>query len=161
MLSIRKFAHLGRSVPKASLKGLYGGKQVHFGNKVSEWDSRTRRKWKPNVQWAHLHSRVLNQSFRIKVTTSILRTVDKKGGLDNYLLYTKNKNIASQFGVDLKNRLRAVLKERGLTQPLSPGTTTTSTKILAGQTGSAILDEVAKARSNPFLRDLSNSNAKV
>ncbi|KAJ1956285.1 hypothetical protein IWQ62_005336 [Dispira parvispora] len=161
MLSIRKFAHLGRSVPKASLKGLYGGRQVQFGNKVSEWDDRTRRTWKPNVQWARLHSRLLNKSFRIKVTTRILRTVDKKGGLDNYLLYTKNKNIASEFGVDLKNRLKAVLKERGLTQPLSPGTTTTNTQTPVGQTGSAILDEVAKTRPNPFLRDLSNSKARA
>jgi large subunit ribosomal protein L28 len=43
------------------------------------------------------------------VTTSVLRTIDKKGGLDKYLLETKDKNLQSVKALDLKN---LVLKQQ-------------------------------------------------
>src|SRR3989442_630844 len=35
---------------KQSLKGLYGGKHIQFGNKISDFGNKSRRTWKPNVQ---------------------------------------------------------------------------------------------------------------
>jgi large subunit ribosomal protein L28 len=39
------------------------------------------------------------------VTTSVLRTIDKKGGLDKYLLETTNKNLYSEKALELKSKL--------------------------------------------------------
>ncbi|KAJ1678276.1 hypothetical protein EV182_004399, partial [Spiromyces aspiralis] len=52
--------------------------------------------------------------FKLKVTTRILRTIDKKGGLDKYLLGTKDKNIASERGLEIKSELKEELKKRGI-----------------------------------------------
>ncbi|KAJ1982231.1 hypothetical protein H4R33_005078 [Dimargaris cristalligena] len=119
MLSLRRLAHIGRKVPKVAAISLFGGRQIGFGNRIApNWDSKTRRTWKPNVQWASLYSKILNESIRIRVTTHLLRTVDKKGGLDNYLLHTKSKNIASEAGLKLKARIKQIIK----TQPATPET---------------------------------------
>lgn len=47
---------------------------------------RSNRAWKPNVQQKRLFSEILDEMIRIPVTTQALRTMDKVGGLDNYVL---------------------------------------------------------------------------
>lgn len=67
--------------------GLYGEARVRFGNNVSERNEiKTRRRWYPNVQRKRLWSVSLNRFVRTRVTTRVLRTIDKVGGLDEYLL---------------------------------------------------------------------------
>lgn len=68
----------------------------------------TRRTWKPNVHRKKLYSELLDESFHINVTTAALRTIDKMGGLDNYILYTKDEKLDSLFGLKLKWRLMEV-----------------------------------------------------
>jgi hypothetical protein len=46
-------------------------------------------------------------TFNIRVTTGALRCIDKAGGLDNYLLYTRDKTIGSQLGTEMKSLLKA------------------------------------------------------
>ncbi len=55
-----------------------------------------------------LYSELLNETFHINVTTAALRTIDKMGGLDNYILYTKDHKLDSLFGLQLKARLKEV-----------------------------------------------------
>src|SRR5947207_468506 len=51
---------------KQSTRGLYGGLQVRFGNKVSEKNEiKTRRKWKVNVKRKKLYSVALGKSLRL------------------------------------------------------------------------------------------------
>ncbi|KAJ1927421.1 hypothetical protein IWQ60_002928 [Tieghemiomyces parasiticus] len=179
MLSLRRLAFLGRKIPRASLEGLYGGKGIVFGDKVAkEWESKTRRMWKPNVQWGRLHSRLLGETLRIRVTAHLLRTVDKHGGLDNYLLRTRNDKIASTFGVTLKERLTDVLKERNLTpleylkqqesgiprihyevaaQEAEP---TEAVDLALAEPAAAPVDVPLQAPDNPFARDLEASQRK-
>mmetsp|Transcript_21154 Transcript_21154/g.27752 ORF Transcript_21154/g.27752 Transcript_21154/m.27752 type:complete len:119 (+) Transcript_21154:90-446(+) len=76
-------------------RGLFAGRDVGFGNKVSHSERKTRRKWKPNVQKKRLWSDILDDWVRFNVTTHALRCIDKAGGLDNYLLHTKNLNSIS------------------------------------------------------------------
>lgn len=68
--------------------GLYAGARVRYGNIVSKgrWVRKVRRKWWPNVQQKRIYSDALGKFIRTKVTTRVLRTIDKVGGLDNYLL---------------------------------------------------------------------------
>ena len=97
--------------PRRAHRGLFGGKRVQFGNKVSEdGGNKTRRKWKPNVVKKHLFSQALGTSLKVKVTTSVLRSINKFGGLDEYLLKTTDKKLASQLALELKQRVKQALK---------------------------------------------------
>ncbi|QDZ18264.1 mitochondrial ribosomal protein L24 [Chloropicon primus] len=102
------------ALPSRALRGLYGGKEVQFGNKVSkDGGNKTRRKWKPNVVSKNLYSDVLEKKFKLKVTTYVLRCIKKHGSLDDYLVKTKEKNIQSEVGLLLKRRVEAALKAKG------------------------------------------------
>ena len=75
---------------KQSNFGLYGTQKIRFGNIVSEKNEiKTRRYWRPNVHSKRLWSDSLQTYIRIRITTRVLRTVDKVGGLDEYLLGEK------------------------------------------------------------------------
>jgi large subunit ribosomal protein L28 len=79
---------------KQSNLGLYGRQKIRFGNMVSEKNEiKTRRYWRPNVQRKRLWSDSLSSFIRIRVTTRVLRTIDKCGGLDEYLLGEKAARI--------------------------------------------------------------------
>ena len=108
----------GRTVAKRTLRGLYGGRQVAFGNKVSEdGGNKTRRKWKPNVQRKKLYSQVLKETFTINVTTHVLRCMRKAGGFDEYLIKTPHHKIQSDTGSRIKNKIEeALLLEENETQ---------------------------------------------
>ena len=83
-----------RQVYKQSNTGLYGSARIRFGNNVSEkWSVKTRRKWRPNVQSRRLYSAALGVLVRTRLTTRVLRTIDKFGGLDEYLLGTKTQRL--------------------------------------------------------------------
>lgn len=72
---------------KQSNLGLYGLQKIRSGNIVSSKNEiKTRRVWKPNVHHRRLWSMLLNRYLRLRITTRVMRTVDKCGGLDNYLL---------------------------------------------------------------------------
>ena len=99
------------ALPSRALRGLYGGKQVQFGNKVSkDGGNKTRRRWKPNVVSKNLYSDLLDRKFKLKVTTYVLRCIKKHGSLDNYLLRTKEKDLASELGLQLKRRVELALE---------------------------------------------------
>ena len=61
---------------------------IQFGNKISDGRNKgkTRRSFKPNVRRKMIYSEALEKNLFIKVTQRALRTINKAGGLDNYLL---------------------------------------------------------------------------
>jgi len=84
-----------RRVYKQSNSGLYGNARIRFGNTIApEYGNKSRRKWRPNVQSRRLWSESLGVRVRTKVTTRVLRSIDKVGGLDEYLLGSKPARIA-------------------------------------------------------------------
>mmetsp|Transcript_4172 Transcript_4172/g.8044 ORF Transcript_4172/g.8044 Transcript_4172/m.8044 type:complete len:210 (+) Transcript_4172:39-668(+) len=85
--------------------GLYGGKDIGFGNKVSHSERKSRRSWKPNVQSKRLWSETLGQMVPFRVTTYALRCIDKAGGLDNYLMKTPPEKLGSTAGETAKARI--------------------------------------------------------
>eukprot|EP01091_Cochliopodium_minus_P006946 TRINITY_DN16900_c0_g1_i2.p1 TRINITY_DN16900_c0_g1~~TRINITY_DN16900_c0_g1_i2.p1 ORF type:complete len:142 (-),score=36.97 TRINITY_DN16900_c0_g1_i2:23-448(-) len=92
--------------------GLWSGKVFKSGHHVSWSKKKTKRKFFPNLQKKTFFSDLLGKSFRIAVTTNVLRCMDKKGGFDNYLLLTKTKDIDSAFGSDLKRQLKKAYEDR-------------------------------------------------
>lgn len=72
------------------------GVGVATGNNVSHAVNKTRRRFTPNLQSTRLLSEVLGEQVRLRVTSSALRTIDKKGGLDAFLLSTPNRKLPEE-----------------------------------------------------------------
>ena len=70
------------------------GKGPMTGNNVSHAKNRTRRRFLPNLTETALMSESLGRTFRLKVSTSALRTVDHRGGLDAFLLKAKDADLS-------------------------------------------------------------------
>tara|TARA_B100001287_G_C22260935_1_gene334853 strand:- start:45 stop:326 length:282 start_codon:yes stop_codon:yes gene_type:complete len=69
------------------------GKTFQTGNNVSHAKNRTKRRFKPNLQNISFLSEILGQKFQLKVAVSTVRTVEKKGGLDEFLLNTPSSKL--------------------------------------------------------------------
>ena len=67
------------------------GKGVLTGHRVSHSNRKTNRRYLPNLQTVTLESEALNRSFRFRIATSALRTVDHRGGLDAFLLDSRDE----------------------------------------------------------------------
>ncbi|MCF8467568.1 MAG: 50S ribosomal protein L28 [Sneathiella sp.] len=72
------------------------GKGVQVGNNVSHAKNRTRRRFLPNVQEVRLISDALGRSFNMKVSASALRSVEHTGGLDKFLLKSRDADLSLQ-----------------------------------------------------------------
>ena len=70
----------------------------------------TKRKFRPNVQIKRVYSEVLDAMIPFHLTTSTLRSIDKAGGLDNYLL-TK-EDIKEGEGFKIKKAILKRLKNQ-------------------------------------------------
>lgn len=98
---------------KQSNFGLYGVQKIQFGNMVSKKNEiKTRRHWRPNVQRKRLYSDALGKFLRVRVTARVLRTIDKCGGLDEYLLGEKSQRIKELGMGGWKLRWRIMQTER-------------------------------------------------
>ena len=72
------------------------GKKPLTGNNVSHSNVKTKRRFLPNLVNVTLHSETLNQNFKMRIAASALRTVDKRGGLDNYLIKAKDEILSNK-----------------------------------------------------------------
>ncbi|KAI9661544.1 MAG: 39S ribosomal protein L24, mitochondrial [Trizodia sp. TS-e1964] len=92
--SIPAYPYPASRTYKQSNFGLYGGTHIQFGNTISErTEIKNRRKWLPNIHSKRLWSASLKRWLKIKVSSRALRTIDKVGGLDEYLLGEKPARI--------------------------------------------------------------------
>ena len=76
-----------------SMKCQLTGKTFQSGNNVSHAKNRTRRRFLPNLQNITFISEKLGRSIRLRVAVSAIRTVEKRGGLDEYLLSASNTKL--------------------------------------------------------------------
>lgn len=74
---------------KRQNRGLYAGLQRKASNLCSESGNKTKTFHLPNIVKAKLWSETLNRDISTRVSTTLLRTVTKEGGIDNYLLKDK------------------------------------------------------------------------
>ena len=72
------------------------GKMYQSGNNVSHAKNRTRRRFLPNLQNISFMSEKLGKRIQLRVATSTIRTVEKKGGLDEFLVNTSNTKLPPQ-----------------------------------------------------------------
>ncbi|KAH9886395.1 hypothetical protein F4778DRAFT_758875 [Xylariomycetidae sp. FL2044] len=73
---------------------LYAGAKVRFGNVVApKYHNKSRKKWSPNRHVKRLWSVSLQAFVRTRLTASVLSTIDRLGGIDEYLLGDKARRI--------------------------------------------------------------------
>ncbi|KAK8597399.1 hypothetical protein V6N13_094811 [Hibiscus sabdariffa] len=95
-------------------RGLYAGRHIQFGNRISEdGGNKSRRSWKPNVQEKRLFSYILDRHIRVKVTTHALCCIDKAGGIDEYLLKTPYHKMDTEMGLFWKAKIEKMYEELG------------------------------------------------
>ncbi|KAM0823707.1 hypothetical protein ACQ4PT_070693 [Festuca glaucescens] len=93
-------------------RGIFAGRHIRFGNKVSEdGGNKSRRYWKPNVQEKRLFSYIHERHIRLKVTTHALRCIDKAGGIDEYLLKTPYNKMDTEMGIAWKAKIEKMYSE--------------------------------------------------
>ena len=85
------------------------GKGYLNGNNVSHAKNRTKRRFLPNLQNISFISDKLGKSIQLKVAASAIRTVEKKGGLDEYLLKTSNTKLPTE-ALKLKKQILSFSK---------------------------------------------------
>ena len=81
------------------------GKGVLVGNNVSHAHNKTRRRFLPNLQVVTLTSEGLSQSFSLRVSAAGIRSVDQVGGLDAFLLKSKDTHLSDRV-VKIKRNLK-------------------------------------------------------
>ncbi len=91
------------------------GKQSMTGNNVSHANNKTKRKFFPNLQSVSLYSEQLESKLSFKVAASTLRTVEKSGGIDKFLLDTNSKNLSTLAKKYKKNILKKIESHKAKT----------------------------------------------
>ena len=64
------------------------------GNNVSHANNKTKRRFLPNLKKVTFISDKLKKKITLKVTNSAVRSVDFKGGLDQYLKSVKKQKLS-------------------------------------------------------------------
>jgi large subunit ribosomal protein L28 len=64
------------------------------GHNVSHANNKTKRRFLPNLKKVTFKSDKLKKNITLKVTNSAVRTVDFKGGLDQYLKSVKKQKLS-------------------------------------------------------------------
>jgi large subunit ribosomal protein L28 len=84
------------------------GKSALVGHKVSHSNRKTKRRFLPNLVNVTLMSDALGRSVKLRISANALKSVDRRGGLDAFLLKSKDDVLAPKVR-DLK---RAIEKKQ-------------------------------------------------
>lgn len=84
------------------------GKHVGSGHNVSHSNRKIPRRFIPNLVDVRLNSELLSRRFKFRIAASTLRTIDYFGGLDAYLLRTKNGKLT-----DMARKIKKKLASPG------------------------------------------------
>src|ERR1700761_3868528 len=88
------------------------GIAVQSGNKVSHSNRKTRTRFLPNLVQVTLTSDMLERSVRLRISAAALRSVEHRGGLDDFL----TKAHESELSEDAAKLKREIVKKRADTK---------------------------------------------
>ena len=91
------------------------GKKRMVGHTVSHAKNRGKRNFLPNTRVLSFISDLLGRAVKMKVSSHGLRTLNHKGGLDDYLLTSKPKNLTDEAKAVKKEILKnhpTILKDK-------------------------------------------------
>jgi large subunit ribosomal protein L28 len=89
----------------------FTGVGVQSGNNVSHANNKTRRRFLPNMQKSAMLSDALGEMVQIRVAVSALRTIEKRGGLDAFLLSTEDDRLGKK-ALGIKKRVQKALAKK-------------------------------------------------
>ncbi|HEY1837443.1 MAG: 50S ribosomal protein L28 [Rhizomicrobium sp.] len=72
------------------------GKGTQVGHNVSHANNKTKRIYRPNLQEISFASEALGNSYRLKVCMNALRSVDRIGGIDPFLMKAKTSSLSAR-----------------------------------------------------------------
>ena len=81
------------------------GRGVQTGNNVSHANNKTKRRFLPNLHPVTMLSDVLRVNVRMRLTPNGLRTVEKNGGIDAFLLKTPDRKLTPE-AMEIKRRIK-------------------------------------------------------
>ena len=73
------------------------GKIPLKGHKVSHANNKTKRRFLPNLKKVKFNSDILKKNLRLNVSNAAVRSVDKKGSLDQFLKDVKKKDLSPRL----------------------------------------------------------------
>ena len=73
------------------------GKIPLKGHKVSHANNKTKRRFLPNLKNVKFKSEILNKNLRLTVSNAGVRSVDKKGSIDQFIKDAKTKNLSMRL----------------------------------------------------------------
>jgi large subunit ribosomal protein L28 len=94
------------------------GKTAQVGHKVSHSNRKTKRRFLPNLVNVRLTSDTLGRSVRLRISTSAIKTVDHRGGLDAFLAKAKETELSPR-ALDLKREVKKKLAGASASAPTS------------------------------------------
>src|SRR5579884_1113141 len=83
------------------------GKGVQVGHNVSHANNKTRRRFLPNLQTTSLLSDALGVAVTLRLSTRAIRTVERNGGIDAFLMGTPDRRLAPEAQALKRRILRA------------------------------------------------------
>ena len=86
------------------------GKGRQVGHNVSHANNKTKKVFLPNLQNVTLLSEKLDRSFKFRVSTHGLRSVEHNGGLDNWLMKTRDEKLSAR-ALKVKRELKKATAE--------------------------------------------------
>ena len=73
------------------------GKIPLKGHKVSHANNKTKRRFLPNLKKVKFTSDILKRNLRLNVSNAAVRSVDKKGSIDQFLKDAKKRNLSPRL----------------------------------------------------------------
>jgi large subunit ribosomal protein L28 len=84
------------------------GKSAQTGHKVSHSNIKTKRRFLANLLNVTLMSDSLGRSVRMRISANALKSVDRRGGLDAYLIKARAEELSDR-ALDLKRQVQKKL----------------------------------------------------
>ena len=78
------------------------------GNNVSHSNRKTRRRFLPNLKEVRFFSNSLGVYIKLRIATSTLRTINKNGGIDSFLINSRFAKLSVE-AQNLRNKIKKKL----------------------------------------------------
>lgn len=84
------------------------GKGAQVGHRVSHSNIKTKRRFLPNLVNVTLISEALGREVKLRISANALKTVDRRGGLDAFLMKAKEDELSVK-ALEIKRQVRKKL----------------------------------------------------
>jgi len=78
-------------------------------NLVSHSNIKTKTRAFPNIQNKRFYSSILKKTFKVKVATRVIKTIDKLGSVDTYILKQEDRKLSPKM-LQLKGQILKRIK---------------------------------------------------